>query len=160
VRPGLPAGGLAAHACGDVDECVAAAYREAVEGVQSRYAVRLRAASTRDEALQDATRDLLTYLARHPHVASFVSVEVLKGGRELMALREELRRRSVANVRRELARFDGPAVAPELQVEMRIATMGHTIARHVTTGETAKLPSALDPALAMAGACEPLPASG
>jgi hypothetical protein len=155
---GLPPDALAVHACGDVDACVASAYRKAVEGMQSRYAARLRAASTREEALRDATRDLLVYLARHPDVASFVSVEVRNGGRALMSLREELRRRSVANVRRELARFDGPAVAPELQVEMLIATMGHTIARHVATGETAKLPDALEPALAMAGACEPLPA--
>jgi DNA-binding transcriptional regulator YbjK len=155
---GLPAGALPTHACGDVDACVAAAYCEAIEGMQSRYAARLRAAATREEGLRDATGDLLAYLARHADVASFVSVEVLKGGRELLELRERLRRQSVENVRRELARFDGAAVAPTLQVEMLIGTMAHTIARHVATGETARLPDALDPALAMADACEPLPA--
>ena len=89
---------------------------------------------------------------------SFGAVEVLKGGRELLELREALRRRTVANVRRELARFDHGAVAPDLQIEMLVATMGHTIARHVEAGRTAELPDALEPALAMAGACVPLPA--
>jgi hypothetical protein len=155
---GLPEPARSVHACGELDACVAAAYQETVEGMQSRYAARLRTAATRDEGLRDATRDLLAYLARHSDVAAFVSIEVLNGGRELLELRERLRRQSVANVRRELARFDGPGTAPELQVEMLVATMGHTIARHVTTGQTAMLTGALEPALAMADACEPLPA--
>jgi hypothetical protein len=50
-------------------------------------------------------------------------------------------------------------VAPTLQVEMLVATMGHTIARHVSTGERARLSEALEPALALADACEPLPAA-
>jgi hypothetical protein len=155
---GLPEPALGVHACGDADACVAAAYEEAIAGLQSRYAARLRAAATREEGLRDATRDLLAHLARHPDVAAFVAVEVLGGNRELLELRERLRRQSVAGVRRELARFDGAAVAPALQVEMLVATMAHTIARRVTTGETARLPEALEPVLAMADACEPLPA--
>ena len=154
---GLPEDVLALHACGDVDACVAAAYREATEGMQSRFAARLREATTRDQGLRDATRDLLAYLARHDDVAAFVVVEVLNGPRELLELREHLRQVSVASVRRELARFDGAAVAPELQVEMLLATMGHAISRQVATGQTATLPAALEPALTMAHACEPLP---
>jgi DNA-binding transcriptional regulator YbjK len=154
---GMPEDVLALHACGDVDACVAAAYREAIEGMQSRFAARLRSAATRDSGLRDATRDLLVYLARHADVAAFVSIEVLNGPRELLELREHLRRGSVASVRRELARFDGAAVAPELQVEMLLATMSHAIARQVTTGQTGMLPEVLEPALTMAHACEPLP---
>jgi hypothetical protein len=155
---GLEPGTLALHVCGDVHVCVRAAYEEAIEGLQARYAARLHRAATREEGLRDATADLLAYLARHGDVAAFVTVEVLKGGRELLELREELRRRSVANVRRELARFDGGAVASDLQIEMLVATMGHTIARHVDAGRTSELTGALEPALALARACEPLPA--
>jgi hypothetical protein len=154
----LPERALAAHVCGDVDACVAAAYQETIEGMQSRYAARLRAAATRDEALRDATRDLLAQLARRPAVAAFVTIEVLGGNRELLELRERLRRQSVAIVRRELARFDGAGVAPELQVEMLLGTMAHAIARRVSSGETATLPDVLEPVLTLAGACEPLPA--
>ena len=60
-------------------------------------------------------------------------------------------------MRRELERFDGDAVASDLQIEMLCATMGHTIARHVTAGRTSELTGALEPALALASACEPLP---
>jgi hypothetical protein len=155
---GLQPEALDVHVCGAVDVCVAAAYEELLEGLQARFAARLRRATTRDEGLRDATADLLAYLARHGDVASFVTVEVRKGGRELLQLREALRRRTIATVRRELARFDGAAVASELQIEMLVATMGHTIARHVDQGRTSELPSVLEPALAMSGACAPLPA--
>jgi hypothetical protein len=154
----IPAHALDAHACGAVDACVAAAYEEQIEGLQARFAARLRRGPTREDGLREATSDLLAYLARHPDVAAFVSVEVVKGGRELLELRERLRQRSVENVRRELARFDGAAVAPQLQIEMLVATMSHTIARHVHAGRTSELPDAIEPALAMASACEPLPA--
>ena len=39
---GLPVETLGVHACGDVDVCVAEAYRETIEGMQSRFAARLR----------------------------------------------------------------------------------------------------------------------
>jgi hypothetical protein len=146
------------HVCGSVDVVVPAAYVEAMDGLQARYAARLHRAATREQALRDATADLLAYLARHGDVAAFVTVEVRKGGRELQELREAMRRRSVANVRRGLARFDGDAVAPDLQIEMLVATMGVTIAQHIDAGRTADLPSAIEPALVMADACEPLPA--
>jgi DNA-binding transcriptional regulator YbjK len=155
---GLPLETMARHACGDVDRVIPAAYQEQIEGLQARFAARLHRARSRDAGLRDATADLLAYLARHADVAAFVTVEVLKGGRELLELREALRLRTVANVRRELARFDRGAVASDLQIEMLVATMGHTIARHVEAGRTAELPDALEPALAMAGACVPLPA--
>jgi hypothetical protein len=155
---GLPAEALAAHRCGEVDACVAAAYREAVEGMQSRFAARLRSAATREDGLRDATEDLLAYLARNSDLAALVAVEVLNGGRELLELRERLRRRSVENVRRELARLDGTAAPPAVQVEMLVATIGHAIARQVTTGQTALLPEMLEPALTLVHACEPLAA--
>jgi hypothetical protein len=155
---GLSLDELDAHECGDVDVCVRATYEELMEGLQARFAARLHRAPTREDGLRDATADLLDYLSRHGDVAAFVTVEVLKGGRDLLELRERLRRRTVANVRRELARFDGDAVASDLQIEMLVGTMSHTIARHVGQGRTAELPAALDPALAMAGACAPLPA--
>jgi len=155
---GLPVEAAAMHAGGDVDAVIAAAYAEQVELLQARFAACLRRAPSRDEGLRDATADLLAYLARHADVAAFVTLEVLKGGRELLELRETLRLRTVANLRRELARFDHGAVASYLQIEMLVATMGHTIARHVEAGRTAELPAALEPALAMAGACAPLPA--
>lgn len=148
----------ARHVCGSVDVVVPAAYEEAMEALQARFAARLHRAATREQGLRDATADLLEYLARHGDVAAFVTVEVRKGDRELQKLREAMRRRSVANVRRELARFDGDAVASDLQIEMLVATMGLTIARHVDAGRTAELPAAIEPALAMADACEPLPA--
>jgi hypothetical protein len=154
---GLRPEAAARHACGSVDVVVAAAYVEAMEGLQARFAARLRRAATREQGLRDATADLLAYLARHGDVAAFVTVEVRHGHRELQKLREKMRLRSVANVRRELARFDGDAVAPDLQIEMLIATMGLIIARHVEAGRTAELPAALEPALALADACEPLP---
>jgi hypothetical protein len=155
---GLEPGASALHICGTAEVCVPTAYEELIEGLQARFAARLHRASTREEGLRAATDDLLRYLARHGDVAAFVTVEVLKGGRELLELREDLRRRTVANVRRELARFDGDAVASGLQIEMLVATMGHTIARHVNAGRTTELTGALEPALAMAEACEPLPA--
>lgn len=155
---GLAPEALDVHECGTVDVCVAAAYTELMEGLQARFAARLHRATSREAGLRDATADLLAYLARHGDAAAFVTVEVLKGGRALLELREELRGRSIANVRRELARFDGNAVASDLQIEMLVATMGHTIARHIEQGRTAELPAAIEPALAMAGACAPLPA--
>jgi hypothetical protein len=155
---GLAPEALDAHICGRVDIVIPAAYAEQMEGLQARFAGRMRRAQTREEGLREATADLLAYLARHGDVAAFVTVEVVRGGRELLELREAMRRRSVANVRRELARFDGGAVASELQIEMLVATMGHTIARHVQAGRTSELTAALEPALAMAGACAPLPA--
>jgi hypothetical protein len=150
---------LDAHICGRIDVVIPAAYQEQMEGLQARFAARLRRGATREAGLRDATADLLDYLARHGDVAAFVTVEVVKGGRELLELREQLRRRSVANVRRELARFDGGVVASELQVEMLVATMGHTIRRHVDAGRTSELAGAIEPALAMAGACVPLAAA-
>jgi hypothetical protein len=155
---GLGPASLDVHICGRLDIVIPAAYEELMEGLQARFADRLRHGATREDGLRDATADLLAYLARHGDVAAFVTVEVLKGGRELLELRERLRLRTVANVRRELARWDGEAVASELQIEMLVATMGHTIARHVDAGRTAELPGAIEPALAMAGACAPIPA--
>lgn len=154
LRPEL----AARHVCGSVDVVVPAAYVEAMDRLQGRYAARMHRAATREQGLRDATADLLEYLARHGDLAAFVTVEMRKAGRELQELREAMRRRSVANVRRGLARFDGDAVASDLQIEMLLATMGVTIARHVDAGRTAELPAALEPALAMADACEPLPA--
>ncbi len=155
---GLPPDTLADHVCGTVGVCVPAAYEEQMEGLQARFAAALHRAPTREEGLRAATADLLAYLARHGDVAAFVTVEILKGGRELLELREDLRRRSVANVRRELARFDGADVVPDLQIEMLVATMGQAIARHVNAGRTSELPEAIEPALALARACDPLPA--
>jgi hypothetical protein len=40
---------------------------------------------------------------------------------------------------------------------MLVATIGRTVARHVTAGQTEKLPGAVDAALALAGAREPQP---
>jgi hypothetical protein len=148
----LPVETLELHVCGDADACVTAAYRETIEGMQSRFAARLRAAATRDEALRDATADFLAYLARHPDVAAFLTA---RGDREMMALREELRRVSIRNLQRELTRFDGEAVTPELELQRLVATMGRTVARHVAARETQKLPDALDAALETAGACLP-----
>src|SRR5262249_32256858 len=102
------------------------------------------------------TRDLLVHLSRRSDVAAFISVEVLKGGRELLTLREHLRCRAVASLRDELARFDGDAVASDLQVEMLVATMTHLVVREVETGRTPWLPEVLEPALALADACEPM----
>jgi hypothetical protein len=152
---GLPVETLELHVCGDADACITAAYRETIAGMQSRFAARLRAATTREQGLRDATANLLAYLARHPDVASFVTVEVVHGGRDLMAQHERLRRESVRSLQRELARFDGDAVAPEVQLEMLVATIGQTIARHVTAGEAEKLPDVLDEALAIVDACAP-----
>jgi hypothetical protein len=155
---GLAPAVLDLHICGRLDVVIPAAYAEQMEGLQARFAARMRRAGTREAGLRDATADLLDYLARHGDVAAFVTVEVVQGGRELLELREEMRLRSIANVRRELARFDGGAVASDLQIEMLVGTMGHTIARHVHAGRTSELPGALEPALAMAGACAPLAA--
>lgn len=151
---------LAAHACGAVESCVAAAYEELHLDLQARYAAHLRAASTRNAGLRAATRDLLAHLARRPDIAAFVTLEVFKGGRELLELRERLRRGSVASVRRELVRFDGDAVASELQIEMLVAATGHIITRAVETGRTSTLLDVLEPVLALAPACEPMPALG
>jgi len=154
---GLPRGTLGVHVCGDVEACLAAAYRETIAGMQSRYAARLRAAATLDAGLRDATADLLAYAARHPDVASFVTVEIPRGGGELAVLRERLHRQTIRNLREELGRFEG-AAAPEPQVELLIETMRQTIAHRVTTGETANLLDTLDAVLATAG--EPLVAGG
>ena len=151
---GLPVERLDLHVCGKVEACVADAYGETMEGLQSRYAAQMRAAATRDEALRDATADLFAYLARHPAVASFVAVEVFRGGPELLELREELRRRSVRELARELGRFDGDGSAPEIQGETIVAAIGQTVARHVATGQTRRLPDAVAGVLATGGARE------
>jgi hypothetical protein len=156
----LPASALEAHACGDVGVCVRTAYQELVEALQVRFAACMRAADTSEDGLRDATADLLAYLGDHPNVAAFLTTEVLKGDRAVHALRERMRLQSVANVRRELARFAGGAAVPELQIEMFLATMGQTIAQHVNRGHTADLAEAIEPALALADACAPLPALG
>ena len=145
---------LGVHDCGAADTCLAAAYRETIEGMLSRYTACLQAAPTRGAGVRDATADLLAYLARHPDVASFVTVEAPKGGPRLAALREGLRRRSVGRLAEELARFDGVDVASERQLEQLVETMERTVARYVTAGEAAKLPGALDAVLATVG--EPL----
>lgn len=154
----LPVERLGVHECGAADTCVAAAYRETIEGMQSRYAARMRAAPTPEEGLRDATADLLAYLTRHPDVASFVAVEAPRGGSQLASLREGLRRRSVRSLAAELERFDGANAAPERHVERLVDTMWRTIARHVAAGQTATLPEELDRMLATVG--EPLLARG
>jgi hypothetical protein len=97
---GLSSDALDAHACGDVDVCVRAAYAETMEGLQARFAARLHRAATREEGLRAATADLLDYLARHGDVAAFVTVEVLKGGRDLLELRLRPRLSTVLSFRR------------------------------------------------------------
>lgn len=157
---GVPEPELAAHACGTVDAAVAGAFEELHLRLQQRYAAMLRAAATRDAGLRAATHDLLCHLARRPDIAAFVALEVRKGGRDLLQLGEGLRRRAVASVRRELMRFDGAAVASELQIEMLVAATGHLIMREVELGHTSSLPEVLDSVLTLAPACEPMPALG
>ncbi|MET0601707.1 MAG: hypothetical protein ABW167_06935 [Baekduia sp.] len=84
-----------AHAHGDVMGVLGAAYLESAGALQRGFAWSWRQAPTPREGLNTAVSWLLTTLAEDPARALFCYVEIIKGGRPLMRLREQVRQGSV-----------------------------------------------------------------
>ncbi len=84
-----------AHAHGDVMGVLGAAYLESAGALQRGFAWSWRQAPTPREGLNNAVGWLLTTLAEDPARALFCYVEIIKGGRPLRRLREQVRQGSV-----------------------------------------------------------------
>lgn len=91
----IRASDVRAHAHGDVTGVLGAAYLESAGALQRGFAWSWRHAPTPREGLHDAVDWLLTTLAEDPARALFCYVEIVKGGRPLMRLREQVRHGSV-----------------------------------------------------------------
>jgi hypothetical protein len=91
----IRASDVRAHAHGDVVGVLGAAYLESAGALQRGFAWSWRHAPTPREGLQNAVGWLLTTLADDPARALFCYVEILKGGRPLVRLREQVRHGSV-----------------------------------------------------------------
>lgn len=83
------------HTRGDVTGVLGAAYLESAGALQRGFAWSWRQAPTPREGLRDAVGWLLTTLAEDPARALFCYVEIVKGGRPLVRLREQVRHGSV-----------------------------------------------------------------
>jgi hypothetical protein len=84
-----------AHAHGDVMGVLGASYLESAGALQRGFAWSWRRAPTPRDGLHNAVDWLLTTLAEDPTRALFCYVEIIKGGRPLMRLREQVRHGSV-----------------------------------------------------------------
>jgi hypothetical protein len=91
----IRASDVRAHAHGDVVGVLGAAYLESAGALQRGFAWSWRQAPAPRDGLHNAVGWLLTTLAEDPARALFCYVEIIKGGRPLMRLREQVRQGSV-----------------------------------------------------------------
>jgi hypothetical protein len=83
------------HTHGDITGVLGAAYLESAGALQRGFAWSWRRAPAPSEGLRHAVGWLLTTLAEDPVRALYCYVEIIKGGRSLVRLREQVRHGSV-----------------------------------------------------------------
>jgi hypothetical protein len=156
-RARVPGRVLGSHRSGTLHGCVAEAYGLSTLALQRDFALRFTRGPTWVGGLVIATRGLLDTVVARPELASFCYVEILRGDRSLLELREMTRRRSVRLFVSEYAARRGGERVPRLQVEFVCGAIIHAIASAAETRTDPDVRSTLAAVAHLAEACEPLP---
>jgi hypothetical protein len=156
-RAGLAEHDLARHRSGRLSTCVAEAYGEATLALQRDFAARFGSGDTWSSGLELATDGLLRTMVARPDVASFCYVEVLRGDRALLDLRDVTRRRSVRLFTRQYTARRGNERVPRLELEFVCGAIIHAIARAAERRQTVDVDGTVEAVMHLAGTCEPLP---
>jgi hypothetical protein len=139
------------HARGDVTGVLGAAYLESAGALQRGFAWSWRRAPTPHEGLRSAVDWLLTTLADDPARALFCYVEIVKGGRPLMHLREQVRRGSVGIWTTQYRETAPDSRLPPNHFELVNSATISLIATRATQGRTHELRDMPDTVLALIG---------
>ena len=148
------------HARGDVTGVLGAAYLESAGALQRGFAWSWRRAPTPHEGLRSAVGWLLTTLAEDPARALFCYVEIVKGGRPLVRLREQVRHGSVGIWTAQYRETSPDSWLPPSHFELVNSATISLIASRAAQGRTHELRDMPDTVLALIEPGEGLDASG
>ena len=134
----------ARHVGEDAVACIGAAYLESAAELQSRFVAAFEQQTAWRDGLAAATRTLLETLADDPARARFCYVEVLEGPREVAALREQVRARSVDLFGEQYRARRRADPVPRLHLEVTNGAIIHAIERSARARRTDELPGLAD----------------
>lgn len=149
---GLQPGQLALHRDGGPHTCVGDSYLEASGGLHVVWASRFAEHDTWTGGFRAAMDALLDALAADPVTARLCFVEVPKGDRELLQLREVVRARNVEILCEQYAAHHPGETVPEIHIELICGTILHAIAVAVAEDRLDGVTDRIDDILAVAGA--------
>ncbi len=139
------------HAHGDITGVLGAAYLESAGALQRGFVWSWRRAPTPREGLRSAVGWLLTTLADDPARTRFCFVEIIKGGRPLSRLREQVRRGSVTIWTTQYRRTAPESRLPPSHFELVTGATISLIAARSAQGRTHELRDLPDTVLALIG---------
>ncbi|HEV7493210.1 hypothetical protein [Baekduia sp.] len=148
------------HAHGDVTGVLGAAYLESAGALQRGFIWSWRCAPTPRDGLRSAVAWLLTTLAEDPIRALFCYVEIVKGGRPLVRLREQVRQGSVAIWTAQYREMVPDSWLPPSHFELVNSATISLIATRAAQGRTHELRAMSDAVLALIEPDEALSVSG
>jgi AcrR family transcriptional regulator len=148
---GLTTTQLALHRDGAAHTCIGDAYLEASSRLHDVWASRFVGHETWSGGLREAMSALLRALAEDEVSARLCFVEVPHGDREILRLREGVRRRNVEILCAEYEAHHPGEPVPEIHIELVCGTIVHAIAEAVANDRTAELVDRLDEIMAVAG---------
>lgn len=148
---GLTTVQMALHRDGAAHAAIGHAYLEASHRLHDVWAARFDGHDTWCGGLRAAMDALLRALAEDEVVARLCFVEVPHGDRELLRLREGVRRRNVEILCEQYALHHPGEEVPEIHIELVCGTIVHAIAEAVENDRTADLVERLDEIMAVAG---------
>jgi len=148
---GLTHAQLALHRDGAAHTCIGDAYLEASSRLHDVWATKFVDHETWSGGLREAMAALLHTLAADEVSARLCFVEIPHGDREMLRLREGVRRRNVEILCKQYAAHHPGEPVPEVHIELVCGTIVHAIAEAVANDRTAELVDRLDEIMAVAG---------
>lgn len=143
---------LALHRDGGPHTSIGHAYLETSAALHAVWAANFAAHGTWAGGLRGAMDGLLQELVEDDVAARLCFVEVPRGDRELLALREGVRRRNVEILCEQYVRHHAGDSVPEIHIELVCGMILHAIAEGVANDRTDALGERVDEILAVAGA--------
>lgn len=140
----------------DVPRRNGAALVEATVALRARFEACVWEAPTWPEGVADGLADLAEWVTENPVIARLLVTDARMAGRELLALADLERRRTISSVRRGWEHHHPGEPVPELHLEFFCGAVVHVIANALERDEVDDLPTRLVGLVLLAG--EPLPA--
>ena len=128
-------------------ECLYDTYEEVARDVRDEIAAVFAEVPSWPEALTLVGKRLLAWMAGRPAEARLCFIEILRGDREMLRLRDAERQRTIDLFVREHRRRRHREDLPELQLELLVSAGFRAIGAAVAEGRVAALPE-LEPELA------------
>ncbi|HEU4975170.1 MAG TPA: hypothetical protein VFT50_08775 [Baekduia sp.] len=143
---------LALHRDGAPHVCIGDAYLEASARLHAAWAARFAEQDTWSGGIGASTEALLQAVAEDGVAAQLCFVAIQRGDRELLRLRERVRRRNVESLCEQYALHHPGEPVPEIHLELVCGTLLHQIAEAVAEDRVGVLAERVDEILAVAGA--------